>query len=206
MLIETTAAAPRIRLEVPPDFHQVPLERETELRTASQLQVLDVMGLSHPDQREALSLYLEGLAVRLTTADVGGSAFCAVQLHGRPSTATLTVGLQSTRTLDRGLSLLGAAEALRRDQRYSTVTVVELGNQPAATAVAERPMAASGAPDGPTAVLREMLAFLPVQGHPWAALLTLATPCHEDWDTYVAVLLDICRSLHVERSASALLR
>ncbi len=206
MLIETTAAAPRIRVEVPPDFHQVPLERETESRTASQLQVLDEMGLSRADQREALSLYLEGLAVRLTTANVGGSAFCAVRLDGRPSTATLTVGLQSIGTLDRGLAVLGAAEALRRDPRYTNVAVVELGNQAAVTAVAERSLASDESTDGRRAVLREMLAFVPVKGHPWAALLTLATPCLEDWDTYVALLLDICRSVQVERSGPGILR
>lgn len=205
MLIQTTAAAPRVRLAVPPDFHQVPLERQTESRTASQLQVLDEMGLSEPNQREALSLYLEGLAVRLTTANVGGSAFCAVQLDGRPSTATLTVGLQSINTIDRGVAVLGAAEALRRHPRYTNVAVVELGNHAAVTAEAERPLTPSSSTEGPSAVLREKLAVVPVPGQPWAALLTVATPCLEDWDTYVTLLLDICRSLQVERPEPSLL-
>lgn len=204
MLISSVEAAPRVVVVVPPDFHQVPVEQETEARTASQLQVLDEMGLTESDQREALSLYLEGLAVRLTTASLGGSAFCAVQLDGRPSTATLTMALQPTRTIDRGLAVLGAAESMRRTAHYPSVAVVQLGGQAVVTAVTERSLSpSSGAVRG--AVLREMLAFVPVQGQPWAALLTVATPCLEDWNTYVKVLLDICRSVQVERLETSLL-
>jgi hypothetical protein len=204
VLIFSVEAAPRVVVEVPPDFHQVPLEQQTEARTASQLQVLDEMGLTESDQREALSLYLEGLAVRLTTASLGGSAFCAVQLDGRPSTATLTMALQPTRTIDRGLAVLGAAESMRRAARYPSVAVVQLGGQAVVTAVTERSLS-QGSGAVPGAVLREMLAFVPVPGHEFAALLTLATPCLDDWDVYADVLLDICRSVQVERPEPSLL-
>ncbi len=204
MLIFSVEAAPRVVVEVPPDFHQVPLEQQTEARTASQLQVLDEMGLTESDQREALSLYLEGLAVRLTTASLGGSAFCAVQLDGRPSTATLTMALQPTRTIDRGLAVLGAAESMRRAARYPSVAVVQLGGQAVVTAVTERSLS-QGSGAVPGAVLREMLAFVPVPGHEFTALLTLATPCLADWDVYAEVLLDICRSVQVERPEPSLL-
>ncbi len=205
MLISSVEAAPRVVVEVPPDFHQVPLEQQTEARTASQLQVLDEMGLTESDQREALSLYLEGLAVRLTTASLGGSAFCAVQLDGRPSTATLTMALQPTRTIDGGLAVLGAAESMHREGRYTDVAVVRLGSRAVVTARSERSLSpGSGAVPG--AVLREMLAFVPVPGHEFAALLTLATPCLADWDVYADVLLDICRSVRVERPEPSLLR
>lgn len=204
MLISSVEAAPRVVVEVPPDFHQVPLEQQTEARTASQLRVLDEMGLTESDQREALSLYLEGLAVRLTTASLGGSAFCAVQLDGRPSTATLTMALQPTRTIDRGLAVLGAAESMRRAASYLSVAVVQLGGQAVVTAVTERSLS-QGSGAVPGAVLREMLAFVPVPGHEFAALLTLATPCLADWDVYAEVLLDICRSVQVERPEPSLL-
>jgi len=204
VLILSTAAAPRVVVEVPPEFHQVPLERQTEARTASQLQVLDAMGLTEPGQREALSLYLEGLAVRLTTTSLGGSAFCAVRLDGRPSTATLTVALQPIRTTDRGLAVLGAAESLRREGRYTDVAVVRLGSRAVVTARSERSLT-PGSGAAPGAVQREMLAFAPLPGHEFAALLTLATPCLADWDVYADVLLDVIRSVRVERPEPSLL-
>ena len=128
-----TEAAPVIVLDVPPDFHQVPLERETESRTGAQLQVLEDMGLSDRGQREALSLYLEALAVRLSRGSVLGTAFCAVQVDGHPSTATLTVALQPTHTGDRGLAVMGAAEAIQFMSPMIT-------SSPGPTPSAERPM------------------------------------------------------------------
>jgi hypothetical protein len=196
-----TEAAPVIVLDVPPDFHQVPLEPTTEDRTASQLQVLEDMGLSDSGQREALSLYLEALAVRLTRGQVVGTAFCAVQLDGHPSTATLTVALQSTHTDDRGLAVMGAAEAMRREHRYARVDIVELGFHPAVTALAERPTVPGVAETGEVGeTLRELSVLVPVPGHQQAAMVTLSTSCLEDWDVYERLVLDICRSMHVQHT------
>lgn len=196
-----TRAAPVIVLDVPPDFHQVPLQTETETRTASQLQLLEVMGLSDPAQREALSLYLEALAVRLSDGTVVGTAFCAVELEGHPSTATLTVALHPTATADRGLAVMGAAEAMRRDGRYATVDIRELGVHPAVTGMAERPSVPGDAASGEVgATLREMSVRVPVPGHEQAAMLTMSTPCLEDWEVYETLLLDIARSLQVQQT------
>lgn len=198
MLIGTRAeVTPVIVLDVPPDFHQVPLQGEIESRTASQLRVLADMGLSDTGQREALSLYLEALAVRLGRDNVAGTAFCAVELDGHPSTATLTVGLQSTRSQDRGLVVMAAAEAMRREGRYAAIEIISLGGHPALTAVADR----STVPDAAAEVgqtLREISVLVPVPGQERAAMVTLSTPCLGDWDVYVALVLDICRSLHVQ--------
>ena len=201
-----TEAAPVIVLDVPPDFYQVPLEAETEARTASQLQVLEAMGLSDSGQREALSLYLEALAIRLSRGRVVGTAFCAVSIEGHPSTATLTVALHPTGTADKGLAVMGAAEAMRREGRYSSVEIRELGLQPAVTAVAERPSLPGDATSGDVgATLREMSVLVPVPGHQQAAMMTLSTPCLEDWAIYETLLLDIARSLQVQRTHSDLI-
>ncbi|MBA2774225.1 MAG: hypothetical protein H0U36_09315 [Nocardioidaceae bacterium] len=198
-----TLAARVIVLDVPPDFHQVPLETETETetRTASQLRVLEDMGLTDPGQREALSLYLEALAIRLSRGTVIGTAFCAVQLEGRPSTATLTVALHPTGTADQGLAVMGAGEAMRREGRCARVDIRELGMHPAVTTVVERPAVPGDASTGEVgATLREMSVLLPVPGHEHAAMITLSTPCLEDWEVYEALLLDIARSLQVEQT------
>lgn len=202
-----TEAAPVIVLDVPPDFHEVPLARETESRTAAQLQVLEDMGLSDPGQREALSLYLEALAIRLSRGAVMSTAFCAVEVGGHPSTATLTVALHPTHTADRGLAVMGAAEAMRRAGRYSRVEIVELGRHPAVTAVTERPTVPDDTAAGEGgATLRELSVLVPVPGHEQAAMVTLATPCLADWDLYERLVLDICRSLHVQQTHPDFLR
>jgi hypothetical protein len=208
LLIEPRdGTAPVISLDVPADFHQVPLDHETESRTAAQLQVLEDMELTDPGQREALSLYLEALAVRLSRGTVVGTAFCAVELDGHASTATLTIALHATHTLDRGLAVMGVAEAMRREGRYERVEIVQLGQHPAVTALAEGPTAPTETLTGVVgATLREISVLVPVPGHEHAAMVTLATPCLEDWDTYERVVLEICRSLHVQQTSPDLIR
>ncbi len=194
-----TQPAPVIVLDVPPDFHEVPLESDVRSRTSAQIDLLDQMRLEDRAQREALSLYLEALAVRLASGSVVGTAFCAVQLDGHPSTATLTVALQPTGTADRGLAALGAAEAMRREGRYQSVELRELGTQLTVMAVAERPAVPGDDPSVPAgATLRELSAFVPVSGFECAAMVTLSTPCLEDWGTYIDVVSDICRTMQIQ--------
>jgi hypothetical protein len=194
-----TEAAPVIVLDVPPDFHQVPLETDLQRRTAAQLQVLEDMGLSDRGQREALSLYLEALAGRLSRGNVVGTAFCAVQLEGRPSTATLTVGMLETHSGDRGLVALAAAESMRREGRFQSVRLLELGQHPVVAAMAERASVPGDTATGEVgATLRELSILVPVPGHEHAVMVTLSTPCLEDWDVYEKLVLDICRTLHVQ--------
>jgi len=171
------------------------------VRTAAQLQIVSDLDLETPDQREALSLYLEALARRIAGGSVRGTAFCAVQLAGRPSTATLTVGLHPTHSADPGLVVLGAAETMRRSGRYDSVQIEELGQLAGVAAVAERPAAPTDSPSGPAGeTLREMSPLVPVPGQQLAAMVTLCTPCLEDWETYVRVLRDVARSVRVEQS------
>lgn len=200
-------AAPVVVLDVPPDFHHVPLEAEIEARTASQLQVLEGLGLSDIGQREALSLYLEALAVRLSQGNVVSTAFCAVSLEGRPSTATLTMALHRIHTPDRGLAVMAAAEAMRREGRYASVDIRELGRHTAAVAVTERPSVPGDAATGEVgATLREMSVLVPVPGYEQMAMITLSTPCLEDWSVYETLLLDIARSLKVQQTHSDFIR
>jgi hypothetical protein len=198
MLIESSDGdGSVVVVEIPPDFHQVPLDDEVESRTAAQLRLLDDMGLSDPRQREALSLYLEALSIRLGDSDdLVSTAFCAVDLGGHASTATITVAVHETHTTDPGLAVLGAAEAMRRDGRLGTVEIVELGHRPVATARVER-RAVPGQPDSPGETLRELSIFVPVPRRELAAMVVLSTPCLSDWDVYERLAFDVSRSLHV---------
>jgi len=204
VLIQPPApGAATLELDVPADFHEVPLDAQTENRVAAQLQVLEDLGLDDPAQREAVSLYLEALTARLGTDNVVGSAFCVVQIHGHPSTASLSLALQPTHTPDAGLAVLGAAEALHREGRHGRVEVVTLGGRPAVVAMAERPGRADDR-DGPRATdsVRELSVLVPVPDQRQAVVVTLSTPCLQDWDVYERLTLDIARSLRV-RAAPA---
>ncbi len=201
MLLESpTDAGPAIRLDVPPDFHQIPLERQVERRTAAQLQVISALGLSSPSQREAISLYLEALSIRLAKGNVVATAFCAVQLSGRPSSATLTVAVHETHTPDAGLAVMGAAEAMRATGRYDQVEILAVGGRPVVSAVVERAARPGETPSGLAgSTLREISVLVPMAGQQQAAMLTLSTPNLADWQTYRAVVLDICRSVRIEQ-------
>jgi hypothetical protein len=48
--------------------------------------------------------------------------------------------------------------------------------------------------------LRELSVLVPVPGHEQAAMVTLSTPYLEDWDVYEKLVLDICRSMHVQQT------
>lgn len=203
MLVELLPQEAAVALDVPDDFHAVPLDGRTEVRTAAQLEIVADLGLPSADQREALSLYLEALARRVAGSPVRGAAFCAVRLGGQPSTASLTVAVHPTGSGDPGLVALGAAETLRRAGRYDSVQVLELGLVPAVSAVVERAAVPAESPTGRAGeTLREMSVLVPVTGRPLAVLVTLCTPCLDDWDTYVRVLLQVARSVRVERSSS----
>jgi hypothetical protein len=194
-----TQAAPVVVLDVPPEFHEIPLDSDLRARTEAQLDVVDAMALDDPGQREALSLYLESLAIRLRSGDVGGTAFCAVRINGHPSTATLTVAVQPTGTPDRGVAVLGAAEAMRREQRYRTVELRPVGGRYAVFAESERSAGRSDDPSAPdSATIRELSVYLPVPDHEIAAMMTLSTPCLDDWGTYHSLIRDLCRTLRVE--------
>lgn len=204
MLIESrTEGAPTVVLDVPSDFHQVPMEPDTRSRTEAQLDLVADLGLRDAAQREAVSLYLEALAGRLRAGQasnaVSGAAFCAVELDGRPSTATLSVAIQHTGTDDSGLAVLGAAEAMRRSDRYDTTDVVSIAGRPAVRAVAQRSRTETSSGPGPDTV-REVSMLVPIPGHRHAAMITLSTPSLEHWTTYLRLVDQICASVRLARS------
>jgi hypothetical protein len=199
LISSRTKGAPVIVLDVPADFHQVPLEADVQRRTAAQLQVLEDLGLRDQGRREAVSLYLEALAGRLSTGNVVTTAYCAVQLDGHASTATLSVAVLDTHSLDRGLVVLSSAESMRREGRHQSVRVRELGGQQVVTAVAERASVPGDTVSGEVGTtLRELSILVPVPGHEQAVMVALSTPCLEDWEAYERLTHDICRTLHVQ--------
>jgi hypothetical protein len=187
----TSAATtvPEISLDIPPDFHEVPLEAAIEDRVAAQNALLEGMGLRDTEQREGLGLYLEAIARTLAGSPIVGTAFCAVEMDGRPSTATLTVATQPTSTTDPLVVVVGTAEAMRRTGAYPTVRIEPAG--------AHQAVFASGAAGTDGLDLHQTTAVVPVPAHTLAVLVTIATPSEDDVPTYERVVRSIAASLRV---------
>jgi len=183
---------PEIALDIPPDFHEVPLEAAIEDRVAAQNALIEDIGLHDTEQREGLGLYLEAIARTLAGGPVVGTAFCAVEMDGRPSTATLTVATQSTSTTDPLIVVAGTAEAMRRTGRYTRVGVEVAGSH--------RAVFASGAAGAEGLELQQTTAVVPVPGHALTVLVTIATPSRDDIATYERVVRSIAASLRVVTS------
>lgn len=196
MTMSTAAELPRtvpeIALDIPPDFHEVPLETAIEDRVAAQSALLDGIGLRDSEQREGLGLYLEAIARTLAGGPIVGTAFCAVELDGRPSTATLTVATRTTSTTDPLVMAAGAAEALRRTGDYTWVGIEPAGVHHA--------VFASGRGGTEGLPLFQTIAVVPVPGHAMAVLITIATPSEDDVSTYERVVRSVAGSLRVVTS------
>ena len=190
----TSETTPEIALEIPPDFHEVPLENAIEDRAAAQSALLETIGLRDSQQREGLALYLEAIARTLVGGPVVGTAFCAVEMDGRPSTATLTVATQSTSTPDPLIVLAGTAESLRRTGEYSNVRIERIGSHQAVLA---------GGETGDEGLrLHQITAVVPVPSHPLAVLITIATPSADDVPAYERVIRSVAGSMRVVSSRS----
>jgi hypothetical protein len=183
---------PEIALDIPPDFHEVPLEAAIEDRVAAQNALLENMGLRDTDQREGLGLFLEAIARTLAGGPIVGTAFCAVEMDGRPSTATLAVATQSTSTSDPLVVVAGTAEAMRRTGGYTRVGVEPAGSH--------RAVFASGTAGTDGLELHQTTAVVPVPGHTLTVLITIATPSADDVTTYERVVRSIAESVRVVTS------
>jgi hypothetical protein len=192
--VSTVTLAPSVRLDVPPDFHEIPLDAAVEDRVAARTAVLDDLGLHHPEQREGLGLYFEAMARALRGGPVVGTAFCAVEIDGRPSTATLSVGVQTGSPADPLVTALGIAEVVRNRGQHDSVSVERIG--PHHAVVATGPLAAEGQQ------LRTVTIATPLPAGRIVVLITLATPCHDDFPIYARVARQVAASARLVRPDS----
>ncbi|MFY0406159.1 hypothetical protein [Solicola sp. PLA-1-18] len=180
-------ARPLIDVDLPPDFHEVPVASAVEDRVHDQDDLLDRLAVVDPVQREGLGWYLEALSRSAADADVAGTAFCAVRLAGRPSAATVTVAVHDADADDPLVFALGAAESLRADGRYDDVRTERVGHALAALAYGTDP--GSGA--------RHVTAVVPAAGHATAVVLCLSTHDTASFGVYDRVLRRAAASVRV---------
>jgi hypothetical protein len=184
--VSTVTLAPSVRLDIPPDFHEIPLDAAVEDRVAARTAVLDDLGLRDPEQREGLGLYFEAMARALRGGPVVGTAFCAVEIDGRPSTATLTVGTQPGPAADPLVAVLGVAEVVRTRGQHDSVAIERIGPHHAVVATGAL------ATEGPQ--LRTVTIATPLPSDRVVLLITLATPCADDFATYARVARQVAAS------------
>jgi len=187
--VTAVVLAPSVRLDVPPDFHEIPLDAAVEDRVAARTAVLDDLGLADAEQREGLGLYFEAVARALRGGPVVGTAFCAVEINGKPSTATLTVATQTGAPTDPLVAALGIAEVVRSEGRHDSVTIERLG--PHHAVVATGTLATGGDP------LRTVTIATPLPADRLVVLITLATPCRDDFALYSRVAREVAASARV---------
>ncbi len=191
----TAAPAQGIILDIPPDFHEVPLDLAVEDRVAARTALLDRLGLTESSRREGFALFLEAVSRAVGDGPVVATSFCAVQLAGRPSTATLTVATQAGVGTDPLISVYGVAETLIRRGAHGSVRVDRAGLHPVVLATSQPNGGASVDADSP--VRHEVTVVVPVPGLPLLTLLAI-TSTAADLATYTDVVRGVAASLRVD--------
>ena len=177
-----------IDLDVPPDFYEVPLEPSIEDRVFGQQRILDKLALDDRAQREGLGWYLEALSRSVNDGAVVSTAFCAVRLGGRPSSATLTVAMYPAESDDPLVFALGATRSMRSSGLYASVDQENLGRTLAAVAYGHT-----------TSTARHVTIALPVPGQHLSVLLSLTTTDGTNFATYEKVVRQTAASVRVVR-------
>ena len=186
--------APSVRLDIPPDFHEIPLDAAVEDRVAARTEVLDELGVQHAEQREGLGLYFEAMARALRGGPVVGTAFCAVEIDGRPSTATLTVATQTGAPADPLVAAVGTAEVVRTRGEHDSVVIERIG--------AHHAVVATGTLTTGGQHLRTVTIATPLPAGRLVVLITLATPCRDDFAIYTRVAREVAASARLVRPDS----
>ncbi|MDQ3629558.1 MAG: hypothetical protein M3419_12260 [Actinomycetota bacterium] len=196
-MTDTVAPAQGIILDIPPDFHEVPLDLAVEDRVAARIALLDQLGLTDSTRREGFALFLEAVSRAVGDGPVVATSFCAVQLAGRPSTATLTVATQASVSADPLVSVYGVAETLIRRGAHRSVRVDRAGPHP--VVLARSQVRGDPSVDAGPEARHEVTVVVPVPGLPLLALLAI-TSTAADLGTYTDVVRAVAASLRVASS------
>lgn len=178
----TTIDSPvQIDLDIPSDFHEVPLDLAVEDRVAAQRELIEALDLGDGDRREGLGWFLEAMSRMVRDGPVVGTAFCAVEIDGAPSTATLTVATRALPSDDPLVFAQGTYESMRRQGGYLSVGIERIGPVPGVVAAREIEVAGRSS--------RQVTAVVPVPGHRLGVFVTVAT----DDEAHVAVYERVVR-------------
>lgn len=182
-------SAVQIDIDLPPDFHEVPLDVAVEDRTAAQRELIAALDLDDSERRESIGWYLEAMARMVREGPVVGTAFCAVRLDGVPSTATLTVATRAMPSDDPLVFAQGTYESMLRQGTYTTVQVERIG--PVTGVLATRGLELAERRS------HQVMAVVPVPGHRLGVFVTVATDDESHAAVYERVARDAAATVRV---------
>lgn len=185
----TTESGVLIDLDLPPDFHEVPLDLAVEDRAAAQQELIDTLALDDRERREGIGWYLEAMARTIREGPVVGTAFCAVQLDGTPSSATLTVATRAMPSDDPLVFAQGAYESMRGQGTYAKVQIERLGSVTGVLATRVLELAERRS--------HQVTAVVPVPGHRLGVFITVATDDESHVALYERVARDAAATVRV---------
>lgn len=188
----TTTSPVRIDLDLPPDFHEVPLDAAVEDRVAAQRELIEALDIDDAQSREGIGWFLEALARMTQGSHVAGTAFCAVELDGVPSAATLTIATQEMPSDDPLVFAQGTYQSMRAASAYDTVQIERLGG--VTGVVARREVDIGGNRS------HQVTAVVPVAGHRVGVYVTVATDDLDHTEVYERVAIDAAASVRVAPS------
>lgn len=174
-----------VEIDLPPDFHEVPVEPSVEDRVAGQAHILDRLHIDDVAQREGVGWYLEALSRSVRLGNVAGTAFCAVRLDGSPSTATLTAAVNDAASDDPLVFALGTAAVLRRSGRFSAVEQESVSGVPTTIAT------------GGAGGVRYVTVVAPLVGRQSSVIVSLSTTDTAHVAVYERIVRDVVRSVRV---------
>ncbi|UYM05896.1 hypothetical protein [Solicola gregarius] len=185
----TTDESTRIDVDLPPEFHAVPLDPAVEDRAVAQRELIETLAIDDAERREGLGWFLEALALMTRDTHVSGTAFCAVELDGRPSTATLTVATQAMPSDGPLVFAQGAYESMRAKGGYTSVRLDRIGTVSGVVATREVEV------DGRST--QQITVVVPVPGQRLGVFVTVATDDLDHAAVYEQVAVDAARSVRV---------
>ncbi|UPK73818.1 hypothetical protein MU582_15430 [Nocardioidaceae bacterium SCSIO 66511] len=190
----TTHEPIRIDLDLPPEFREVPLDAAVEDRAAAQSELVEALGIDDAQRRESVGWFLEALATMTRDSHVSGTAFCAVELDGEPSTATLTVATQTMPSDDPLVFAQGTYETMRTRGGYTSVRLARVG--PVSGVVAAREIEVGGQST------RQVTIVVPVPGQRLGVFVSVVSEDLDHSSVYERVALDAARTVRVETAAT----
>ncbi|AZQ40730.1 hypothetical protein EJ357_33810 [Streptomyces cyaneochromogenes] len=186
---------------VPPFFHELPVDTEDTDEAAQRLFDLVQTFLGHASEYEQMRMYVIYAHILEQLVDAGAvyAGIGAIDMDGRPSTATISVYRTQIPDTTAEDMLSDLSTGLAQAHPDDDIRIVELASGKAVVRIGEAPFVLSPevSPSGePIEVSRgQIQAFVPLPNNFELLTFELSTPSMEDWDYYSELFAQTVRSL-----------
>ncbi len=190
---------------VPPFFHELPVDTDDVDEAGERLYetVQEVLPGGTDDERFRMFVTYASIVGELRDAGAVYAGFCAMDMGGRPSTASVAVYRTPLQNITAEDVLAEASTALQRAYPDDDVRISALpcgkGEARAVVRIGDAPftLAPEVSPTGqPLEVPRgQIQVYIPLPNDADMLVFELSTPCMEDWDFYSELFATIVRTL-----------